>query len=97
MLLQPVYDGLVLVGGVVVQDGVDRPVGRHLPVDLVEERDELLVPVALGVASDHRSVQGVQCGVSLLLYLNHNIAFPSPTLTKADDGAGGAWRSLLVA
>ena len=22
-----------------------------------------------------------------LLYLNHDIAFPSPTLTKADDGA----------
>ena len=23
----------------------------------------------------------------LLLYLKHDIAFPSPTLTKADDGA----------
>ena len=60
MILQPVHDGLVLVGGIVVQNGVDRSSGRHLPVDLVEERDELLMPVALGVAVDHRSIQGVQ-------------------------------------
>ena len=47
MVLQPLRDGLVLVGGVVVQDGVDLPPGRRRLVDLVEERDELLVPVAV--------------------------------------------------
>ena len=30
-----------------------------------------------------------------LLYLNHDIAFPSPTLTKADDGAAGPGSDLL--
>ena len=37
-------------------------IGRHLPVDLLEERNELLAPAALGVAADDRSVQGVQRG-----------------------------------
>ena len=62
MVRKPVRDGFVLVGGVVVQDGVDiLPGGRRL-VDLLEERDELLVPVALGVAADDRPVQNVHRG-----------------------------------
>ena len=56
---QPVRDGRVLVGGVVVHDGVDLPSGGHRLVDLVEECDELLVPVALRVAADDRPVQNV--------------------------------------
>lgn len=32
---------------------------------------------------------------SLLLYFSCDIAYPSPTLAKADDG-GGAWRNPLV-
>ena len=46
---QPLRDGRVLVGGVVVHDGVNLPLGGRRLVDLLEERDELLVPVALGV------------------------------------------------
>jgi len=42
----------MLVGCVVVDDGVDRLSGRHLPFDGIEEADELLVPVVLHVAAD---------------------------------------------
>jgi transposase len=52
----------VLVGGVVVDDGVNRLTGRHRGLDLVEEADKLLMPVALHVAADHRAVQHVQRG-----------------------------------
>ena len=62
MVLQPLRDGRVLVGGVVVHDGVDILPGGHLLVDLLEERDELLMPVALGVAADDRPVQNVHRG-----------------------------------
>ena len=30
--------------------------------------------------------RGMDCPDPVLLYLNHDIAFPSPTLTKAGDG-----------
>ena len=45
MARPPVLDGSMLVGGVVVQDGVGRP------ADLVEKCDEFLVPVVLGVVA----------------------------------------------
>jgi len=35
------------VGAVVVEDHVDDLSRRHIPLDLVEEVDELLMPVAL--------------------------------------------------
>ena len=57
MILQPICDGLVFVGGVVVQNGMHRKSAGTLPVDLAEERDDFLVPVALGVASDDLAVQ----------------------------------------
>ena len=41
----------MFVGEEVVQNGVDRPSGEHLLLDLVEERDESLMLVALGVAA----------------------------------------------
>ena len=59
---RPVRDGRVPVGGIVVHDGVDLRSGGRRLLDLVEERDELLVPVALGVAADDRPVQNVQRG-----------------------------------
>ena len=37
-------------------DGMDLPSGGRRLVDPVEERDELLAPVALGVAADGRPV-----------------------------------------
>ena len=62
IILQPVRDGLVLVGGVVVHDGVDLPFGGYLLVDPAEERDELLMPVVVGLVADDRPVQNVQRG-----------------------------------
>ena len=43
MAVEPCADLRVLVGGVVVEDGVDVAVGRHRALDGVEEADELLV------------------------------------------------------
>ena len=51
----------MLVGGVVVDDGLDDPAGWHLPLDGVEEADELLVPVTLHAAADHGAFQHIQC------------------------------------
>ena len=47
---QPFLHLRMLVGCVVVDDGVDRVSRRHLRLDGVEEADELLVPVALHIA-----------------------------------------------
>ena len=52
----------MLVGGVVVDDGVDQLAGRDLRLDGVEEADELLMPMALHAAADHRAVQHVERG-----------------------------------
>ena len=60
MVREPFADGPVLVGGVVVEDGVDGQPGGRRVVDLVEELDELPAPVALGMAPDGLPVQDVQ-------------------------------------
>lgn len=59
---EPGADLGVLVGGVVVDHGVNHFPGGHRGLDLVQEADELLMPVALHVAADHRAVQHVQRG-----------------------------------
>ena len=59
---EPRADLRVLVGGVVVEDGVDVLAGRHRGLDGVEEADELLVAVALHVAADDGAVEDVQRG-----------------------------------
>jgi len=52
MSAQP-FDHLgVLVGGVIVEDGVKRLASRDLALDGVEEADELLMPMALHAAAD---------------------------------------------
>ena len=53
---------MALVRGIVILDGVDRPIGRHFLLDLVEERDELPVSVALGVAANSRFFRSVHRG-----------------------------------
>ena len=55
---EPLAHFRMLVGGIIVDDGVDRLSGRHLRLDGVEEADELLVPVALHVAADDGAVEG---------------------------------------
>ena len=50
------------MGGVVVDDGVDRLSHGNLFLDDIEETDELLMAMALHVAADHRAVENVHCG-----------------------------------
>ena len=52
----------VLVGGVVVEDGVDDLAGRHGRLDGVEEAQELLMPVTGHAATDHRAIEDVERG-----------------------------------
>ena len=56
---QPSSHGWMLMGGVVVDDRVDRLPGGNLALDGVEKADELLMPMALHVAADHGSVEHV--------------------------------------
>ena len=62
MTAEPGADLGVLVGGVVVDNGVDDLAGRDGTVDGIEEADELLMPVALHVAADHLAVEHVERG-----------------------------------
>src|SRR6201981_1693408 len=57
---QPLAHLRMLVGCVVVDDGVDLLSRRHLRLDSVEEADELLVPVALHIAADDGAVEDVE-------------------------------------
>lgn len=53
---------VVLVSGIVVEDDVDQPAGRDVALEGIEEADELLMPVALHVACEHRSGQDIERG-----------------------------------
>ena len=60
MARQPGQHLGVFVGGIVVENDVDRPVGRDLALDGIEKADEFEMPVALAIA---RPVQWVAwCG-----------------------------------
>src|SRR5262249_6334301 len=50
----------MVVGGVVVDDGVDDLARRHLRLDGVEEADELLMAVALHAAPDDLALEDVE-------------------------------------
>jgi hypothetical protein len=52
----------MVVGRVVVDDGVDRLSRRYLGLDGVEEADELLMAVALHVAADDGAVEDIEGG-----------------------------------
>ena len=62
MAREPSLHGRMLVGGIVVEDRVDRLAGRNLPLDGVEEADKFLMPVALHVLPDDGSVEHVHRG-----------------------------------
>jgi len=69
------------VRAVVVEDDVDGFACRNLPFDLVEEADKLLVPVALHVLPDDRSVEHVErgkerCRAVALVVVGHGLAAP---------------------
>lgn len=59
---QPGPDLLVLVGAVVVDDQVNIETGRHVRVDLLQEREKLLVPVTGLAAAQDGPVGHVQGG-----------------------------------
>ena len=50
----------LFVGGVVVEYNVDVLVGRQFGLNRVQETDELLVPMPLHIAPDHRAIAHVQ-------------------------------------
>lgn len=63
----------MLVRRIIVQDHVDYLAGWYATLDLVEEANELLVPMALPVLADHAPVEHVQsdeqggCAVALVV------------------------------
>jgi hypothetical protein len=64
------------VSGVVVDDRVDDLAGGNRAFDRVEEANELLVPVALHAAADHRALQHIQgsdqrCRAVALVVVRH--------------------------
>ena len=52
----------MLVGGVVVENGVDDLAGADLALDSVEDADELLMGVLLHAAAKHRAIEHVEGG-----------------------------------
>ena len=62
MALQPRHNLWMLVGGVVVHDGMHQLACGHLGFDGIQEADELLVPMALHAAADDATFQHVQGG-----------------------------------
>ena len=60
MTFEPSSSIGMLMGGVVVDDGMDRLSHRNLFLDDIEETNELAM--ALHVAADHRAVQDVHGG-----------------------------------
>jgi len=68
---EPFLDFWMLVGGVIVDDRVDRLSLGDLRVDLIEEADELLMPMTFHVAADDGAIENVergeQCGRAVAL------------------------------
>jgi hypothetical protein len=62
MPLQPGRDLWMFVGGVVIENHVDRFVGRHPALDGIEKADEFLMPVALHAAADDFALKDIECG-----------------------------------
>jgi len=84
----------MLVGGIVVEDDVDRLVGWHLGIDGVEKTDELLVPVTLHVPADDGAVEHVEGGkqrrrVMPLVVMGHGA---KPALLQGQAGLGAVER-----
>ena len=62
MARQPGQHFRMFVGGVVVEDDVDRLVGGDLPFDGVEKADEFDMAVALHAAADDGAVEHAERG-----------------------------------
>ena len=59
---EPLPHFRMLVGGVVVDDGMDRLSLRHLHLDGIEEADELLMAMTLHVAANDGAVEDIEGG-----------------------------------
>ena len=62
MAIEPFVDLWVLMGGIIVEDDVDGLLGRNLRLDLVEETDELLMPMLLHAASNDLAFEHIEGG-----------------------------------
>src|SRR5262249_60543365 len=62
MACQPGQHFRMLVGGVVVEDDVDRLVGGNLALDSVEEADEFDVAGGVHAAADNGGIQDAEGG-----------------------------------
>ncbi len=69
MACEPDPDFLVLVSGVVVEDGIDRDAGGYRARDAVEESRERLVAMPTGVLVDDRAVEQVRAANSIVVPL----------------------------
>ena len=92
---EPSADFFMFMGGIVVEDSVgDLASGNH-SLNRVQEADELLMPVALHVLSDHRAVENVkrreQRGRAVARVVMDGR--PAPTLLEGQ--ARLAWRPNL--
>ena len=81
MVGQPFSDLGVLVGGVIVRNGVDDLAGRNRPLHSVEKFDEFLVGVLGHAAANHRAVEDVEGseqggGAVALVVMGQGGAFP---------------------
>src|SRR3954451_4606325 len=79
MASQPFPDLRMFVGGVVVNDGVDRLARWHGGLGGIEKADELLMPMPLHAAADHGAVQHIEgckqcCGAIPLVVVRHRAA-----------------------
>ena len=76
MTREPGAHTRVLMDRIVVEDGVDHLAGGNACLDGVEEADELLMPVTLHAAAEHRAVEHVQrreqgCRAMPLIVVRH--------------------------
>src|SRR6266571_673608 len=62
MLRKPFADLGMPMRGIVVDDRVDRLSLGNVRVDLIEEADEFLMPMALHVAADNGAVENIERG-----------------------------------
>ena len=81
MTIKPGPNLGVLMGSVVIEDDMDRLVCRNLGINNVQKADELLMPVALHVASDDCPIENIQgreqgAGSVSLIVVRHRAEMP---------------------
>src|SRR6266516_4297596 len=82
MLREPFAHFRVFVSGVVVNDRIDHLSLGKMRVDVIEETDELLMPVAFHVAADDGAVENVeggeQRGCAVAFVIGRYLSFYNP-------------------